>query len=316
MPRSFIRKLPIRNYLEYMLLHGVADVVNVMPMSISTWLARRIGDMIYYTHGKRRNTVISNLKLAYKNTLGTKEEKRIAQETFRNLATSLMEFFRTESVLKESARRFEFEGTEHLDAALKDGHGVVLAISHIGSWEYLAFLPYLKKYTISVIVRETKNPYVYKWIQDLRTKTGLEPMDRVHSAKKTLKRLKENKVVAVLTDQWSSSNGIWVNFFGTPTSTTAIPARLSLHTGAAIIPAYCLRVSPGQYKIYVKPRIHCETGVDTDVSVTEKLNEVLENEIRKFPEQWSWAHKRWKSYEHYITLKKNRNKTSTGTTAQ
>lgn len=199
------------------------------------------------------------------------------------------------SMLREAARRVQFEGTEILDEAFKRGKGIIFVISHLGSWEYLAFLPLLRGYPCSVVVRPTKNPYIYAWIQALRERTGLEPIDRAHAAKQVLRRLAENKLVAILIDQWAGREGVWVDFFGTSTSTTSIPARLAHHTGAALIPGYCFRVSPGQYKIIIKPEVPISSEGEYQERTTIELNRSLAGEIQKQPAQWTWAHKRWKS---------------------
>lgn len=295
-----LRSFPAWNLIEYLLLRGFAGAINFLPIRVSTWLARLTGEIIYYIHPKRRRVVFSNLDIAFGNSLSTNEKKALAKETFCNLVTSLIEFFRIPSMLSEAAGRFTFEGTEHMDQAFHKGKGVIFAISHIGPWEYMAFLPFLKGYPCSVVVRPIKNPYIDRWIQSLREKTTLKPIDKAHSAKKILKLLKHNELVAILTDQWAGPEGMWIDFFGRKTSTTSIPARLAKRTQAAIIPGYCLRTSPGKYRIVIRPEILVPSEDHYEEKVTGELNHQLESEIHEHPSQWSWAHKRWKSEERYL----------------
>ena len=295
-----VRSIPGWNFLEYFVLRGFAEAVNLMSIGLSTRIAREVGNILYWILPGRRKVAFSNLDITYKDSLSPGEKKAIVQETFRNLCTSLMEFFRIPSMLAEARGRFQFEGTGFIDQAFKNNKGIILAISHIGSWEYLAFLPYLRGYPCSVVVRPSKNSYIDKWIESLRGKTKLKPIDKLFAAKKILQRLKQNELVAILTDQWAGHDGVWGDFFGNPTSTTSIPARLAHRTGAAIIPAYCLRTSVGHYKIVICPPVNVPETDDYEITVTRKLNDLLEAEIRKYPSQWSWAHKRWKREARFL----------------
>ena len=289
-----------RDYLEYLLLRGVAGFVNGLPIAFSTWIARGVGDLSYFLLPVRRKVALGNLDIAFKNSRTLSQKKIIAREAFRNLATSLMEFFRIPSMLDKASEHFEIEGTEHLDRAFEKGKGVIFVVSHLGSWEYLSFLFYLRNYSCTVVVREIKNHYIYKWIQKLRIKTRVHPIDRVHSAKEILRCLKKNQLVAILIDQWASDEGIWVDFFGEKTSTTSIPARLAGRTGAALILGCCIRTTPGHFKIIIKPEALIDKNDERfEMKTTLQLNQLLENEIRQYSEQWTWTHRRWKGIERY-----------------
>ena len=110
-----------------------------------------------------------------------------------------------------------------------------------------------------------------------------------------LLELKKKKLVAILIDQWAGPEGLIVDFFGTPTSTTSIPARLARKTGAALVPGYCVRKSPGFYKIIIRPEVEVETGAeDFERAITVQMNQQLEEQIRAYPDQWLWTHRRWK----------------------
>lgn len=263
-------------------------------------MARRLADLLFLAAAKRRQTAMQNLEVAYGNSISPARKKEIVRESFRNFATSVVELVRMPEMLRQAKDRFEFEGTEHLDSAFQKGKGVILVISHLGSWEYLAFLPFLRGYPCSVIVRPVKNPYIYRWIQDLRAATRLHPIDRNQSIRKVLQELKQNRLVAILIDQWAGPDGLWIDFFGKPTSTTSIPARLASRTGAALIPACCLRTSSGHYKICIRPEVPLEGGPeDFEKATTLKLNRLLEKEFLASPDQWIWIHRRWKDFRRY-----------------
>ncbi len=120
--------------------------------------------------------------------------------------------------------------------------------------------------------------------------------DKTIGAREILTELRQNHLVAIVIDQWAGNEGVWSYFFNAPTSTTSLPARLAKRTGAALIPAYCIRTTSGQYEIRVQPEVTLkDDGNNWTKSMTNQLNYLLEQQIRAFPEQWVWTHKRWKN---------------------
>ena len=148
------------------------------------------------------------------------------------------------------------------------------------------------------MVRDIRNPYIDREINALRRVTSLNPIPKKESVREIIKELKANHGVAILTDQWSGPDGLWLDFFGEPTSTTSIPARLALRFKSPIVPAYCLRQAPGFYSIEIHEPVSTEPG--DEIEITKRLDALLETQIRKYPDQWIWAHRRWKSKPRLI----------------
>lgn len=293
------RHIPGWHVLEFILVFLLISILNLFPISWISALSRFLGDCSYAVSAKRRKTILDNLDIAYGNSISQEEKQKIARESVRSLVTSLVDFFMVPSTLRRAEENFEFEGTEHLDQAFKEKRGVIFVISHLGSWEYLAFLPYLRKYPCSVVVRNIRNPYLENWARKNRQKTGLNPIDREKSVRQILTELKNNHLVAILIDQWAGPDGLWQDFFSKPTSTTSVPARLARKTNAALIPGYCLRTGTGKYKIKIDPEVPLAEGEDWEAQTTRRLNLILEQEIMKHPEQWTWGHRRWKPKSRY-----------------
>jgi KDO2-lipid IV(A) lauroyltransferase len=290
--RSF---LPERNLFEYVFVHRLMASINLFPISVSTWIARRLGEVIFLIIGSRRKIALRNLAIAFGDSKSERQRRQIALESFRHLATCLMEFFRLPGSITEVTKHVDIKGAEHLDRAFARGKGAVLVMSHLGPWEYLGFLTYLKKYPTTVLGRPIKNPYFYQWVKLLRKTVNLVYRDKTLGPRKLLSELRANHLVAITIDQWAGNEGLWIDFFDVPTSTVSLPARLAKRTGCALIPAYCIRVGSGRYEIHILPEVALATGDDNWVEeVTRELNRLLEEQISSFPEQWLWTHKRWK----------------------
>ena len=289
-------KVPGYYFVEFALLRILVFLLSLFPLESLDAFIQTAAAWVYRASPKRRQTALANLDLAFKDTKSQEEKERIALASFQHAALAFLEFLTIEKRMNRApTEHFEFSGTEHLDQAFSRGKGIIFVISHLGSWEYLAFLPFLRSTPCSVVVRPIKNPYVYRWVQRLRRATKLNPIDKNKSVKEILHELKSNHLVAILIDQWAGNDGIWVDFFGKATSTTSVPARLAKKYGAALVPARCLRTRAGHYKIMIEPAVEVSGGETWERDTTVDLNRWLEYSIRALPEQWIWSHRRWRA---------------------
>ena len=288
--------LQTRYFVEYILFRAAMGFVNLFPIAVSTCIMRRIGEIVFLAMPKRRKVAFDNLNIAFSDSKLYIEKRNIVLESFRNLLTSFMEFFRLPKFIKVAKNYIRFEGLEHIDKAFAKGKGAVLAMSHLGSWEYVGFIPYLNNYKATILVRAIRNPFIYKYVDKLRNLMELKHWDKDMGVREIFSELKKNHGVAVVIDQWAGNDGIWVNFFSAPTSTTPLPARLAKRTGCALISGYCVRERAGRYLIHVNPEINLDINDEKCVEkTTVELNRLLEDNIRCFPGQWAWTHRRWKN---------------------
>lgn len=285
-----------RGYLfQFYAVQTLILVLRALPLALSGWIMKRAADLFFYCSSKRRNIALDNLTIAYGDTLSAGQKIKIARRSFESQALSMLELLVIRKMKKNAARRFSITGHQHFEEAVARGKGVVFVASHLGSWEYIAFPGYLEQYPRSVIVKSIKNPYLNEMVDALRREIDSVPIPKEANAlRKTLAELRQNHGVAVLIDQWAGAEGLWIEFFGRATSTTSLPARLAKKTGSALIPIYCLRKKIGQYEVHLLPEVPVPDDPESDFRITKRLNEILESQIRKYPEQWSWNHRRWR----------------------
>lgn len=286
----------IKYFLQYVLLGPLLALIKLLPVGAAHFMARRLADLAYALSPGRRRTGLENLARAYGSRLSPAEKKRILRLAFRNMAMSIADLFIVKKVRARAKELFRIQNPENYEKALAKGKGVVLVTSHLGSWEFLAFLFYLTQTRCTVIVKDIRNPFFNKRVNEARRETGLNPINKNNPLRTVLKELRANNTVAVLIDQWAGNEGIWQEFFGKETSTTTLPARLARKTGCVLLQAFCLRTPEGTYDIILKPPVDIAEITDTsEASITRKLNQVLEEMIRLYPSQWSWSHRRWKA---------------------
>ncbi|HOE68295.1 MAG TPA: lysophospholipid acyltransferase family protein [Candidatus Omnitrophota bacterium] len=283
------------HFLEYLAASALIALAKALPVRTAAWIACRFADLSYWILPARRRVALGNVGKAFGDSLAASEKRSIVRSAFRSAALSMMELFIVEKTAATARQHFKLLNNERLEKAFAAGKGVILVIAHLGSWEYLSFLPFLTGQPWSVIVKDIKNPHLDRLITKKRKVMTVNPVPKNNSIKTVLRELKQGRGAAILIDQWAGDDGIWTDFFGTPTSTTSIPARLARAMGSALVPACCLRTSPGEYEIHIGEPVSWDRDArDWESTVTKQLNAILEQKIREHPGQWLWGHRRWK----------------------
>ncbi len=258
-----------------------------------------LGDIAYVLDRRHRSIAIRNLQMAFGDSKSDDEIRRITREVFRNFCMTGAEFLQIPSLTYE--RGVEFitpENRDRLDGCLKQGKGVVLVGSHFGNWELMAAAGALAGYPISAVAKPMKHSFWNDVINEIREASGVKIIARDGSAFSIVKRLKRNEIVGILADQNMRRQNVFVDFFGMKASTTTGPALLALKTGAALVPAFMLRNGSGKYRLIIEEPVQVTPTGDLEadtVSLTQKHAAVLEEYVRKYPSQWLWLHRRWRT---------------------
>lgn len=288
--------------LIYLAVRLLSAVLELLPIPIVFGIARQVGSLCYVLMPKRRQIALDNIRAALGDSLPPSEQKKLARTSFQNISLSIVELFLIRKICANAERLFKWKNREYYEEAFRLGKGLLLTVSHAGSWELLGILPYLTPRDVSVVVKLIRNPYLNKRVDELRREMKLTPIPKYGAAREVLRRLKNNGCVGILIDQWAGAEGLWVDFFGRGTSTTSLPARLAQKTGCCLMPAYCLREPNGGYTIVMDEPVELPSAEDPEGErkVTQELSRRLEEQIRKRPEQWIWTHRRWKPKPHTL----------------
>ncbi len=232
---------------------------------------------------------------------------RVATQTaFDSYAQYYVESFRLPSLSKEAVDRgFTTEGyREHVLPALEQGNGVILALPHLGGWEWAGRWMTDQGHRLTVVVEPLDPPELFEWFAELRRDLGMNVVPLGPSAGSTvLKALRDNEVVCLLCDRDLDRTGVEVEFFGERTTLPPGPATLSLRTGAPILPTavYFTPRYQGHHGL-VRPPVPIQRlgGLREDVGrVTQLLAHELEFLIRRAPEQWHLFQPNWPSDPGY-----------------
>ena len=288
----------IKHLAEYAGLSSIIFLFERIPITAAEWIATRLADIAFRMAASRRKTAIENI-IRTGIASSPSEAARIARASFRHFPIMIIESLKAgKEITPENWRNYvETDISPETMALLEDPEqALIMCTGHLGSWEVCGqILSYIKP--VVTIVRKMNNPYTNKLMDRRQTGDRLTALTKNDTGSTHfLSALRSGKALALLIDQ-HARDGIMINFFGTPASSHTSLARLHLLTNVPIIFFYFIRTGLMSYKFCVTdPLTYKKTGKKKhDIkAVLELINNELEKAITKHPEQYLWAHKRWK----------------------
>ncbi len=276
-----------------------------LPGFAAQALAPTVGLGANFASPQRRAVVAGNLRRADP-TLGGLRLRRAVQEAFDSYARYWLESFRLPHLpARRVAKGMEVHGFEHVQAGLDAGGGVILALPHLGGWEWAGRWLADQGIGLTVVVEQAEPPELCEWFVDLRSRLGMNVVALGDgAAREVLAALGRNDIVCLLSDRDIQRTGVEVEFFGERTTMPPGPAMLSLRSGAPLLPTavYFTDRTDGHLGI-VRPPLTIErsgNGLRADVAtLTQLLADELEHLIRRAPQQWHMMQPNWPSDPGY-----------------
>ena len=286
--------------LEYATARVLLAAFGALPQNVSMRVSAIMAGCAYYFSGRLRRTGERNLRLAFPG-LSASEQQRLLRGCFQNLGLLLgvfSQFARTDS---ETLKRIiDCEGLEHLDAAQRSGRGVILFTGHVGAWELTSFALSLFDHPLSFLVRPIDNPKIEALVDRARTRLGNRTIDKTSAAREMLQIMQAGGTLGILVDlNTLDREAIFVDFFGVPASTTFMLAKLALRTGADVLPVFAPWDKQRQrFLLKIGEPLTIDRTGDEEEDVrrlTQSFTSVVEDYVRRYPDQWLWIHRRWKT---------------------
>jgi KDO2-lipid IV(A) lauroyltransferase len=294
--KPFIR---LRWLLEYLLTLLVLGFIRVLPFPVAVRFGGLLGGVAYKIDKRHQAITEENLRNSF-NYIPADEVRDIAKSVYRNLGYSVVEFIRSARYGKgDFDSHFRIVNLETYKKAQERKKGVLLLTAHCGSWELLAMAAAILKPPIGVVVRPLDNPYLERAVSAIRTRYGNTLIGKTRGMREILKVLGDGGSVGILLDQnVKSSEGVFVDFFGRPACTNKGLALIASKTGAPVIPAFIRRVDRYSHEIVIGDEVPLSVTGDKEADIlanTQAYTKAIEDFIRKYPDQWFWMHRRWKT---------------------
>jgi KDO2-lipid IV(A) lauroyltransferase len=290
----------MRENFEFKTVRFVARLLGWLPRGLARLVAGVITGIAYRLLGRLRRVGQSNLKLAMP-TLTARQRRRILRGLFRFLGWQLVEFCRMTRYTRENTQGWiRTEGLDYYLAARARGKGVLVVTGHLGAWELSSFYHSLMGYPMGMVIRRLDNRPLDEYVNNIRCLHGNRVLHKDDFARGLLTAMRDEQTVGILMDtNMTPPQGAFVDFFGKQACTATGLAHVALKTGAAVLPGFMLwEEGERRYVLHFGPELVFErTGNDAAdiLAATQKCTQAIETWIRRYPEQWLWIHRRWKT---------------------
>ena len=282
----------IRYFFEYIFIIILFGLMRLLGYKIASEIGCFLGKIFGPLF--RSKKIIKNNLIKFDNSLTPENIKRISKEMWENYGRILAEYPFISSFRKGDLDKYiKIENKEKLDE-IKKGQPVVFVSAHFSNFELMAMAIEKAGVNLSAVYRPLNNKMVNSIMEPLRKKYICKNQIKkgINGVRESLINFKQGVSVAIMIDQ-RVSEGEKINFFSYPAYTTTIPAQFAKKFGCKIQPVHIERYDKINFKITFDEQMIFGENTDT-ASISLKLNQWLENKIKKNPSQWIWTHDRWK----------------------
>jgi KDO2-lipid IV(A) lauroyltransferase len=286
--------------MEYAAAWLLLKTVGAMPRPLARFFSARTAAILFWLRPGLRRAAIENLRLAFPDW-SDKQRRAAIRGMVRQLGWMAAEFAHFPEYTKQNIDRIVLlDGFENFASAQARGKGVLFLTGHMSAWELAPFAQALFGHPLHFLVRAIDNPRVDALVTRYRCLSGNLPIEKNQSARTVLKVLSSGGTVGILADHNTLlTEGVFVDFLAIPACTTAGLARFALHTDAAVVPGFLhWDAALRKYRLCFEPAVELtRSGNDaTDIREnTQRFTRAIENYVRRYPDQWLWVHKRWKT---------------------
>ena len=280
----------------YLCYRAGTALVSVLPLRVLFHGGKFLGLCAWALLPKYRHLARANLKIAFATEKSDAELRRLTRHHFQRLGANLLCSVKlTVMPVEKILERIETENLDSIDRHLRSGVPVVLVLSHMGTWELFAqLMPKIFGFgPTASIYQKLGNRFIDAHVHRARSRTGLTLFDRKAGFQPVIQLLRSGGGVGVLSDQHAGDHGLWTPFFGRLASTSPLGALLAKRSRAALMAAAVYTIGPARWRMVITERFDTpDSSVET---LTAKTNAIIEQQIRRAPEDWFWVHNRWKT---------------------
>jgi Kdo2-lipid IVA lauroyltransferase/acyltransferase len=289
-----------RERMEFVALSALVHGLGALPRGLARRVGAGVSWVAYRGLGRLRRVGLRNLALAFPEKTEP-EREAILKGEYRNLGYLMAEFCQMHGYTQESASRFiRYEGLENYKNAQAKGKGVLVLTGHLGAWELSSFYHSLMGMPMGMVIRRLDNPLVDEFVNRIRCLHGNRVIHKDDFARGLIASMRAGETVGILMDtNMTPPQGVFVPFFGVEACTASGMARIAAKTGAAVVPGFLLwEKAEKKYVLHFGPEIAVAHTGDAEADAltnTARFTAVMEEYIRRYPDQWLWMHRRWKT---------------------
>ena len=291
---------PVKARIEYTGITAVTAALRAMPLERAVRAGARLGGWAMNFDRPNRPIAIKNLEIAFPE-MTPAARLNILRKMYRSWGRVLAEWTHLPELSRANVEQVAtYDGKENWDEAERrsNGRGLFVLTGHYGNFELMQIAQSVYGYRLAIVHRALRNPLIDAAIATQRVRYGNRIIERKAGGREMMRMLRQNWMIAIALDL-DVRKGVFVDFFGLPASTSDGIARLSLATGAPVMPVFMVRQGDSvHHKITILPAFYPEKRRDREAAVreyTQQYSDTLEQMIRAHPDHWNWIHRRWKT---------------------
>jgi lauroyl/myristoyl acyltransferase len=291
---GWLRRLRCR--LEFAGLWSVSRLIPLLSWRGVRGLAWFLGGLVYRFDKRGRSYALANLEMVFGAEKSREEIERIARDSYRQFARSMLELFWARNFTAANyTERMKMEGWDEARALVKENSGGIFVCLHYGNFEWLSIAGAYEFLPGCIVTQQFRNPLLEPVFDRLRAMSGHRIIAQERSMLVTLKHLKAGGNIGVLIDLQLDPRlpSVPIRSFGRWCSVTKLHAMLQKRTGFPIIPIESVPLPDGRYRTIAHPPLHFGPGA-TEQEIAQQCWDVFENQVRRQPEAWLWAYKHWR----------------------
>jgi phosphatidylinositol dimannoside acyltransferase len=286
----------MRGQLTTWTYRAAARIAQTIPAPLIPGLAKVVGRV-----GGLPQRANKEMSARHQERVTGRADPRAVEQVFHWYGRYWLEILRLPAEVRrgEVDPNFIIEGYEHVTEGLARGKGVILALPHLGGWEWAGAWMARRGHHMLAVVEPLEPPELLQWFEHQREAIGLEVVPiGPEASRSVLRALRDNRIVCLLSDRDLTGDGVEVEFFGERTTLPAGPATLALRTGATLLPvAVYFEHGRGHRGVVRAPISTARHGsLREDIArITQCLAQEFETLIRVAPEQWHLLQPNWPS---------------------
>ncbi len=280
---------------QYHLLKLMSRALCCLPYSWLLSLGDGLGKVYYHAAGRQRKRALDTVRECLE--LSEYEAEQVVRRLFNHLGKTFLEVLYMPSLTPAKIKNHVvIENEEILWKAVAENKGVVLLTAHIGNWEWLGATLALGGFPLTSVIKRQPNDQHTRILNEYRQLVGIEIFARgTTELVGAAKAMKRGKILGFLADQDAGEAGIFVPFLGKMASTPLGPAVFAKRFEAPVVPVFIVR-NGGQHRVLIYPPLKYTSAGSDEADLynfTQTLTGIIEDTIRRYPENWLWFQKRW-----------------------
>lgn len=294
----------VKYFTIRILLKAAGKTAAVLPEKMTYGLCVRLALFGHRRFPRYRRIAREQLETAFGGEKSAEEIEAILKQSYINQGKNLAEFLMIpyKSAAWVNSRIVFSDPRGNIAAELAKGRGVIAVGAHVGNNELVCAWLGVHKTPMVTVVKAQRDALINAFITETRLTWGTEIVFRARGVKREcLRQLGMNKIIGLVADQNTASSSVYVDYFGKKAATATGPADIAMRTGLPILPAFMSTRNPDDtLTVHVLDLIHMRDTGDTEKDIahnTQLYTTAIENFVRKYPSEYLWWHRRWKTQQ-------------------